>query len=135
MNTENNDWILMSEQKPIRECRPIWIHRPTLPEVHRVTLLEGSATPDDWGLVTHWKRAALPPPPPRAKTQREEDEEAYLEFIRTPSFGARDIWHAALAYRDAQNRADLEKMHAEVEGTCEYFAPLTRLRKRAGCET
>jgi hypothetical protein len=78
---------------------------------------------------THWTPAQLPPPPPKERTQREEDEEAFYKHMNNEDRlrGCIEIWHAALRYRDAQNREDWLRLCANDPGP-----PLMRLRKRSG---
>jgi len=135
--TTPTDWIAMSERKPLQEDRPIWIHRPTMPKDYEVTLLEGSSTPHSWDAVTHWKPATIPAPPPKPRTQREEDEAEYFRQFEPPSHDVQPTpetaWKRALAYRDAQNRADLADIE---EAYCDGLKPsrekLKRLHKRCG---
>jgi hypothetical protein len=77
----------------------------------------------------------LPAPPKPEPTQREEESEAFLHFANTtPTYTAEDVWHAALAYRDAQNRADLDGAHALMKDLPfgNAWQALHRLRKRCG---
>ena len=76
-------------------------------------------------------------PPPRAKTQREEDEEALQTWLIGKLFDRQPtsmIWHAALAHRDAQNRADLPAL-TQIPVPCgPHMNAVARLRKRAGMD-
>lgn len=140
MTTENNDWVLMSERKPTEGDLPIYYYCPAM--TSGVWFAEKIDDNPEWCIQrpTHWKRATLPAPPPRAKSQREEDDEACYEWVRAhnPHNGFNCAWHAALAYRDAQNRADLEEIRRTFQSSkCAVFvdsSEISRLRKRAGLD-
>ena len=149
MSTMKNDgWIKMSDRQPERGT-DIWTYYPAeanYPE--RVTLYENVR-----GLAlnaTHWKPAHIPAPPKKEPTQREEDEKASTDWYNTewpkvvsqyekslygpPPFTTNHVWHAALAYRDAQNREDLEKamdVNRVIYGSAMVEA-LSRIRRRCG---
>jgi hypothetical protein len=132
--TTPTTWIPITTRRPTEEDLPLLIVNGTgygkgsVVEVWRDKILTY-----DFKHLTHWMK--LPPPPPKERTQREEDEEAcskwwFESFAYSSPPPFRD-WHAALAYRDAQNRADLE--HVEVLfGNHESSQMFIRLRKRCG---
>lgn len=132
----------MSERKPTEADLPVWFHTNGntlcfnfIPNFTKV--------PDNaW---THWKPAVVPAPPAKDLTQREKDEEAFFAWNRqTPvclrdggkiEGGARgDGWHAALAYRDGQNREDLEALGFPLMHTDKH-AVFASLRRRCGLDT
>lgn len=146
MSTQSDGWIKTSERMPTEADLPVWGIKAS--EGYRPFLV----TDENWpelapgqngreagfnGWATHWKPAALPEPPKKEMTQRERDEEA-LEAWKQSQLnfftGRNDAWHAALAYRDAQNREDLNRdawgAHC-IDGACANKA-IYNLRRRAG---
>lgn len=134
MNTNNDGWIKMSERKPTNANGSIWLYsiyaEPGYAVVHTVDCSAFQENP--W---THWKPAVLPAPPAKELTQREKDDkEGRLYALGMPgSSVAIDVWHAALAYRDAQNREDIEALHGVMLG--HVSAPYSNLRRRCGLDT
>lgn len=134
----NNDWIKMSERKPTEADLPIWLYTPTPLDVDnnlgmpiQIWMKEVPRCLD----FTHWRPAKpdIPAPPAPEPTQREEDEAAALEYIRYNSWSAQSIWHAALAYRDAQNAKDLEDIYADC-GSSMHRDAYKNLRRRCGLD-
>lgn len=93
-------------------------------------------------LYTHYlpqERAPLPEPP-KELTQREKDQEVYWRWInsRIEYTTTAETWHAALAYRDAQNAADMSQVdwctdHDRVQCLLPKAA-FNNLRARCGLE-
>ena len=140
MSTDADGWIRMEDRMPTDADKPFWIYRPNMPHAFIVTLLEGSATPSNWEAVTHWQPATLPAPPKAEPTQRELDHNSYMAWINRPALDytsdTESAWHAALAYRDAQNRTDIQAIHVSPELSANNPAdfPFMRLRKRCGLD-
>lgn len=111
--TSTQGWIKMSERKPTKADLPFWVTTR-----YGVFLWEADTRDCDiFGLsyktnnVTHWQPATLPEPPKKELTQRERDELSFTKWcpvMDKPLKEGRNLaWHAALAYRDGQNREDL----------------------------
>ena len=140
MSADNDGWIKMSERQPALSAYPVW-------QTNRaggVTLVVCHA--HDIPGSTHWQPATLPAPPAKEMTQAEKDTEEYTALFGDPlcfysSKGCQaytsDVWHAALAYRDAQNREDLkkplDKERQKVWGLIDPDAH-TNLRRRCGLD-
>ena len=68
------------------------------------------------------------------------DDEAYKKWIERPNLthdsDTQSAWHAALAYRDAQNKEDLNELLVTIptgyKSSILNEAPYDRLRKRCG---
>jgi hypothetical protein len=128
MNTEN-DWIAKAkEPAPDGELVLIWDERNPK---------KGGGKPFGTYCATilpytHWQLATVPAPPKPEPMQREQESEAFLHFANTtPTYMAEDIWHAALAYRDAQNREDLHWFGHDLSGVVNHGS-IASLRKRCG---
>lgn len=78
--------------------------------------------------------AALPAPPAKELTQRDSDDKGFDSWCLTQSFvpALDTVWHAALAYRDGQNREDLEGVPYGIE--CWSRNKVLNLRRRAGLD-
>lgn len=143
MSDENNGWNLASKSRaPDGELVLIWDNRHPK---------DGGGKPFGTYCAnqlphTHWRLAQLPAPPKPEqveKTQQELDREAYLAFENrgavlslSPYIGQdrQAAWHAALAYRDAQNREDLANIgqYSSAFDTAAHVVALFNLRKRCG---
>ena len=89
---------------------------------------------------THWQPAVLPAPPAKELTQADRDQEAYLEWYRNSSAQENCLhsWHAALAYRDGQNREDLSgKFPPSVSTVLSWgeVDAINNLKRRCGLDT
>ena len=111
--TSTQGWIKMSARKPSRSDLPFWVNTPA-----GVWLWEADTEDFDiaqlghpGATATHWQPATLPEPPKKELTQRERDELSFTKWcpvMDKPLKEGRNLaWHAALAYRDGQNREDL----------------------------
>lgn len=90
-------------------------------------------------LYTHWQPATLPEPPKKELTQRERDEGAWKNWYSANAFATRfsdESWHAALAYRDKQNRGDVETIRDAFSNdlTCSEVESYNSLRRRCGLD-
>lgn len=150
MSDDNDGWIKMSERVPTEADVPYWTHGPDhngKPMTVFCAHWYASIPLEKAKLwATHWKRAQLPAPPKPEqveKTQQELDREAYLAFENrgavlslSPYIGQdrQAAWHAALAYRDAQNREDLANIgqYSSAFDTSAHVVALFNLRKRCG---
>jgi len=139
MSTDN-DWIKRSDMLPKQEDTPIWCYNESANDGVTQWLWPRKHF-DGMAEYTHWKRATIPAPPAKARTQREEDEQAYRTFeqggaILAPYLGKdrQTAWHCALAYRDAQNRTDVQALEfnfVPTQGKEYQINPAYgRLRKR-----
>lgn len=130
----SDGWIKMTERKPEADGKAIWLYFGGGSDAcELIRIYHGYS-----GEATHWKPAALPAPPKKELTQREKDEEVYQQWLKDAGVpywkdDASDAWHAALAYRDGQNREDLEGVPYGIE--CGSRNKVLNLRRRAGLDT
>ncbi len=127
----------MSDRKPTQF--PVWgFARGWWREVFEIC--DGGIIPD---ACTHWKPMERPEPPLEL-TQREDDYCAFRGWLNakygplnalSPSY-ALDVWHAALAYRDNQNREDLRNSDGiDWASETPMGGSMIRLRRRCGLDT
>lgn len=130
MSTTQNDsdWVKMSARRPVLADLPVWVYTK---DKYIFTV---NSIADFRAMDTHWKPATLPAPPAVERSQHELDVIAYYDWHNTGQWGrGSDEWHAALAYRDAQNAADLQQLfpsNGVAEGDIRGL--IDRLRKRCG---
>jgi len=141
MTQENDGWIKMSDRHPTDCDFPVFCYGPHCGMPHKIysSLAEINNPGELTTGVTHWRPCvipALPVPPKKEPTQQEDDNEAYQEYCGSPNSYWQSIWHAALAYRDAQNREDLKHVVALGFDKSENqeCGLIKRLRRRCGLE-
>jgi len=141
----------MSERRPTEKDFPLWAFSG---ESEGAYLFNHGTIPGSG--FTHWKPAVLPAPPVKELTQREKDGEAAIAWFNTEwpkiveqyknalyapaPFTVPAVWHAALAYRDRQNREDLKLIAPMLDQALSDYGiqksgTLTNLRRRCGLET
>ena len=105
--TSTQGWIKMSARKPTEADLPVWVYGS---EFERIQFYRDSL-PNQDKRFTHWQPGQAPLPPKKELTQRERDELSFTKWcpvMDKPLKEGRNLaWHAALAYRDGQNREDL----------------------------
>ena len=106
--TSTQGWIKMSERKPTEADCPMWVSHSENTGFWNIADFRNHHLAHGW---THWQPATLPEPPKKELTQRERDELSFTKWcpvMDKPLKEGRNLaWHAALAYRDGQNREDL----------------------------
>lgn len=137
-STQGDGWIKMTERKPEQADCPVWF----------ATTIPGDCILKHWATVayrdfetfTHWQPAVLPAPP-KPKEQWMQDLEARDEAWTTAEKVCRangggwfsEGWNMALAYRDGQNREDLEAVIGMAcAGMNDGRAIMNSLRRRCG---
>lgn len=124
-------WIALSERRPTEA---------ELKEGVTVGYWDGNEWETDEGYhhdqftrcFTHFFPKVGFPPPPRKPAQHEQDLKALEDLaIHSKCWGREQTWFAALAYRDGQNREDLEKYSSSCDVTLESNA-IDRIRRRCG---
>jgi hypothetical protein len=106
-------WTPMTERRPTEADLPILLWNAGVPKAKYTATAEALRSQMQLTCFSHWMKA--PEPPARELTQREKDEARFTSFFLNEastkllnSAVRHEAWHAALAYRDAENRKDLE---------------------------
>jgi len=92
-----------------------------------------------WERYTHWKPAQLPAPPAPEPTQQCEDVCAFHNWFIEKGHSLSNMprpvhaWHAALAYRDAQNAKDIRRL-ACGDWTEDMRQAYWSIRRRCGLD-
>lgn len=133
MSKQNNGWIKMSERKPTDGDLPVlfWNNQDDDYELWS----KSDGLPTSFRERELWKPATLPSPPAKEMGQRDEDEHEFqMRFNGIGYDSPLHVWQKALAYRDAQNRRDMEaiSMDDNLENNGTENDPFIRLRKRCG---
>jgi hypothetical protein len=129
---------------------PSWLYAQQTGHTHLWRSKQDMTTCEPlWQLYTHYlpqDNGPMPAPPARELTQQEKDEAAGASWIdknttRSRSWhcgvtsscemqpAPKDAWHAALSYRDAENRKDLAEVTRYAAGS-----GIDRLCQRAGIQ-
>lgn len=118
MNTENNEWIKMSERKPTTEDFSGCAVEYANPAIRGRTIHYIQLHADGH---THWRKIPLPDLPPKELTQREKDEEANQRI--------HDAWYSATT------RASLLEFAQRIRADerREILAMLDAAAKANGC--
>lgn len=139
-------WIKMSERKPTEADAPAWMSNGPLIELWQKRDFRKYFIDPKQCEWLHWQPATLPEPPAKELTQRELDEEALREWNRREYRGSQveelvthcesRAWHAAIAYRDGQNREDLKNVPIPPfdNYACDRDDAIKALRRRCGLD-
>lgn len=148
MSNDNNDWIKMNERCPTNADMPIFRLQELGGKVRLLYDASFNECADGW-----WRKADIPAPPKPEPTQREDDEAEALRWCAVKanpypniccSVDPATAFMAGIAYRDAQNRADLAGNLGicwwNSEGNSKSVSMLPpdnvdRLRRRCGLST
>lgn len=140
MSTTSDGWIKTSDKPEGQDFPwPVLMAKADTGQVHYWrTYREMTQCEPLWREYTHYKPATLPAPPAKEMTQKEQDWAAWTSHAAGHAIGSctdRTTWFCALAYRDAQNREDLEAIPYcfESMGTARDDA-IANLRRRCGLD-
>lgn len=139
MSTQNDGWIRFIDRQPTAEefKRGVVAGSYRNGEWSKSSIFENARWDKD---RTHFM--VIHEPPKKEMTQAELDSEAFTNAcglpipFHSPQMGhayISDVWHRALAYRDAQNREDLERIGMPLMHT-DAMSIYANLRRRAGME-
>ena len=132
MSNTDERWIKMSERKPTKEDLPVFSVGDEKPEAWQVNYWRDNLPVN----CVYWCRARIPSMPVKELTQQQKDARACVEWLAKNEdvFTPFSAWHAALAYRDNQNRKDLDRIPVSVKSVLgfEEFDYLGNLRRRTG---